>query len=80
MAGNRTTRVQYHCSFCGKNQDQVQRLIAGPNHVYICNECVALCNEIIAEEAGHPSGKPGSSDPSAGGWRVRTHEPADDDK
>jgi len=38
------------CSFCGKNQDEVQRLIAGPN-VYICDECVSLCNEIIAQES-----------------------------
>jgi len=37
------------CSFCGKYQDQVKRLIAGPG-VYICDECVELCNEIIAEE------------------------------
>ncbi len=37
------------CSFCGKNQDQVKRLIAGPN-VYICDECVELCDEIIQEE------------------------------
>ncbi len=37
------------CSFCGKYQDQVNRLIAGPG-VYICNECIELCNEIIAEE------------------------------
>ena len=47
MANNRTTRVQYHCSFCGKNQDQVKRLIAGPGAVYICDECVELCREII---------------------------------
>ncbi len=40
---------QLQCSFCGKSQDQVKRLIAGPN-VYICDECVALCNEIISEE------------------------------
>ncbi|MBV1758457.1 MAG: ATP-dependent Clp protease ATP-binding subunit ClpX [Dethiosulfatibacter sp.] len=40
---------QLKCSFCGKNQDQVKRLIAGPN-VYICNECVELCKEIIDEE------------------------------
>ena len=54
MASNRSGsgRVQYHCSFCGKNQDQVQRLIAGPGAVYICDECVELCREIIAEEAG----------------------------
>ncbi len=40
---------QLRCSFCGKSQDQVQRLIAGPN-VFICDECVALCQEIIDEE------------------------------
>lgn len=37
------------CSFCGKSQDQVKRLVAGPN-VYICDECVTLCQEIIKEE------------------------------
>ncbi|MEX2081275.1 MAG: ClpX C4-type zinc finger protein, partial [Dehalococcoidia bacterium] len=52
MAGNRSNRVQYHCSFCGKNQDQVRRLIAGPGAVYICDECVDLCREIIDEENG----------------------------
>jgi ATP-dependent Clp protease ATP-binding subunit ClpX len=40
---------QLRCSFCGKSQDQVRRLIAGP-HVYICDECVELCAEIIEEE------------------------------
>lgn len=40
---------QLKCSFCGKNQDEVKKLIAGPT-VYICDECVELCNEIIAEE------------------------------
>jgi len=40
---------QLRCSFCGKTQDQVRRLIAGPN-VYICDECVTLCQEIIEEE------------------------------
>ena len=40
---------QLKCSFCGKTQDQVRRLIAGPN-VYICDECVELCDEIIQEE------------------------------
>ncbi len=37
------------CSFCGKSQKQVRKLIAGPG-VYICDECVELCNEIIEEE------------------------------
>ncbi|WP_101772376.1 ATP-dependent Clp protease ATP-binding subunit ClpX [Peptostreptococcus faecalis] len=40
---------QYKCSFCGKSQDQVKRIIAGPS-VYICDECVELCSEIIKEE------------------------------
>ncbi|MGO1469900.1 MAG: ATP-dependent Clp protease ATP-binding subunit ClpX [Tissierella sp.] len=40
---------QLRCSFCGKPQDQVRRLIAGPN-VYICNECIELCKDIIEEE------------------------------
>ena len=39
-----------HCSFCGKSQDEVNKLIAGPS-VYICNECVDLCNDIIEEES-----------------------------
>lgn len=43
-------RTTYRCSFCGKSQDQVQRLIAGPGGVYICDECIDLCREIIEEE------------------------------
>ncbi len=42
-------KKQLKCSFCGKSQDQVKRLIAGPN-VYICDECIELCQEIIQEE------------------------------
>ncbi len=38
------------CSFCGKKQGEV-RLVAGPSDVYICHLCVALCNEILAQEA-----------------------------
>jgi len=41
--------IKLHCSFCGKSQDEVKKLIAGPM-VYICDECVGLCNEIIQEE------------------------------
>ncbi len=50
MTSSRSGRVQYNCSFCGKTQDQVKRLIAGPGAVYICDECVDLCREIIDEE------------------------------
>lgn len=42
--------MRYRCSFCNKGQEEVRRLIAGPNEVYICDECVQLCKEIINEE------------------------------
>lgn len=44
-----TKTPQFRCSFCGKTQDQVRKLIAGPE-VYICDECIGLCNEIISDE------------------------------
>jgi ATP-dependent Clp protease ATP-binding subunit ClpX len=50
VANSKNTRMTYRCSFCGKSQDQVQRLIAGPGGVYICDECIDLCREIIEEE------------------------------
>ncbi|HEX5164092.1 MAG TPA: ATP-dependent Clp protease ATP-binding subunit ClpX [Thermomicrobiales bacterium] len=50
MTGSRGGRVHYRCSFCGKGQEEVRRLIAGPGAVYICDECVQLCREIIEEE------------------------------
>lgn len=43
-----------YCSFCGKSQDEVKKLIAGPS-VYICDECVELCNDILHEEFGEPA-------------------------
>jgi ATP-dependent Clp protease ATP-binding subunit ClpX len=45
---------QLQCSFCGKSQRQVRKLIAGPG-VYICDECIELCNEIIDEEFSGPT-------------------------
>ena len=49
MAGkNNDNRVR--CSFCNKTQDQVRKLIAGPNGIYICDECVDICADIIEEE------------------------------
>lgn len=41
----------YKCSFCHKKQDEVNRLIAGPSQVYICDECVMLCQEIISDSS-----------------------------
>lgn len=49
MAG-RISEEKIRCSFCGKSQDQVRKLIAGPNGAYICDECVDICSEIIEEE------------------------------
>jgi ATP-dependent protease Clp ATPase subunit len=42
-------RIKARCTFCGKRQDQVKRLIAGPG-VFICDRCIELCNEIIRED------------------------------
>ncbi len=52
MASRKTNQTTYRCSFCGKTQDQVRRLIAGSGGVYICDECVELCRDIIREEQG----------------------------
>ncbi len=49
MARTRETNGVLKCSFCGKSQNDVRKLIAGPT-VYICDECIELCNDIIAEE------------------------------
>ena len=50
MANKSDDNKNYICSFCGKPQQQVRKLIAGPNGVYICDECIELCAEIIDEE------------------------------
>jgi hypothetical protein len=46
-----------HCSFCGKSQHKVEKLIAGPRGVFICNECVRLCDGILAG-TWSPTGQP----------------------
>ena len=51
------------CSFCGKSQREVRKLIAGPT-VYICDECIKLCNDIIAEESEREEGRPALSLPT----------------
>ena len=51
MARPTDSNEQLLCSFCGKSQRQVKKLIAGPG-VYICDECIDLCNEIIAKHSG----------------------------
>lgn len=61
----RARRQPLRCSFCGKSQldPRVTKLVAGPG-VYICNECVDLCNQIIAEELDRKRSQAGNSDPS----------------
>jgi ClpX C4-type zinc finger len=50
------------CSFCGKSQDEVRKLIAGPT-VYICDECIDLCNDIIAEGVDQEEQQEGAASP-----------------
>src|SRR5262249_55147003 len=53
-------RGRFSCSFCGKPKEEARRLIAGPDGVYICNACVALCQEIIAHDEGTPPAAQGA--------------------
>ena len=54
------------CSFCGKGQREVRKLIAGPT-VYICDECIKLCNDIIAEESEREENRPAVASAMANG-------------
>ena len=63
---DRQGRRRYtRCSFCGKGQDQVKKLVAGPG-VYICNSCIELCNEVLAEDARVRGGGPKMEDGGPG--------------
>ena len=65
------------CSFCGKSQEQVRKLIAGPG-VYICDECVDLCNEILDEELMEASGtSPVSAPRPSGGYAAKQRDSAE---
>ena len=61
MPAPRASRTNYRCSFCGKVQAQVKRLIAGEDRVFICDECVTLCEQMIAE--GSPPAQQDSAGP-----------------
>ena len=58
--GGGSRQGEYNCSFCGKDQENVKRLIAGPGSVYICDGCVELCREIIDEEQGEQTSTAGA--------------------
>jgi hypothetical protein len=60
VTGGDLPKKTLHCSFCFKSQHEVRKLIAGPAAVYICDECVELCNEFIARGAPRGSSKTAS--------------------
>ena len=60
----------YRCSFCQKEQWQVKRLIGGPGSIYICNECVDLFGEIIAEELAAPTAEPDVAHHDSTAWQT----------
>jgi threonine aldolase len=75
MARNQHPHGTYRCSFCGKSQEQVERLIAGPGGVYICDECIALCQEIISGVRGQPAPAPAApATPASPGSRRVTRQ------
>jgi ATP-dependent Clp protease ATP-binding subunit ClpX len=61
---------QLRCSFCGKNQDEIDKLVAGPA-VHICNECIDLCYGIV-----HPPSEPAEKKGASPSWRLAASWPA----
>ena len=59
-----STEKTLHCSFCGKSQHEVKKLVSGNNNVFICDECIDTCTEVMAEEALEASKEPGSPEAS----------------
>ncbi len=64
MGKNGTKEPECNCSFCGKSQDEVEKLIAGPD-VFICDECIVLCNEIVSEKETDKEGEVAVSKPNS---------------
>ena len=64
------TALRVRCSFCGKSGSEVEKVIAGPG-VFICNECIGLCNDILAAERGQPAQRPKAQLPA---WDTMTDE------
>ena len=74
MSNPRIPEAEYTCSFCGKAQNQVQRLIAGPGRVFICDECIALCQQILEDEAAEAGAELPLDDDEAPLERLTPHE------
>ena len=68
-------RRHTRCSFCGKDQSQVRKLVAGPG-VYICDQCIDLCTEILQADAtgGPPPAPSQRTTPDLGRWLARARE------
>ena len=62
-------RGTHRCSFCGKAQEDVRRLIAGPNLIFICDDCIGLCNRILTAEEGRAAGAPPAAEDALPGDR-----------
>ncbi len=71
MTTTRGSRTEHSCSFCGKPQSQVRRLLAGPGRVFICDRCVQLCQQVIEEDNPAPA-IPVVPSPKAGASRALT--------
>ena len=78
MANNNSGRDKNEkdlvCSFCGKHQDEVERMIIGPG-VNICSECIGLCADLLSDKPDHPGSN--SSRPSRGSASRACIQPAD---
>lgn len=64
-----------NCSFCGKSQKEIKKLIAGPNDVYICNLCVAICIEIINDDAQKDAAAAPTTEEGSGRKNVKKKVP-----
>ncbi|MGN8773429.1 ATP-dependent Clp protease ATP-binding subunit ClpX [Candidatus Weimeria sp. HCP3S3_B5] len=74
MAGRKYSN-DIRCSFCGRRQNEVRKLIEGPNGTYICDECIDICSEIIDEEFGDDSRLPFKSIDSTEGMEINLQKP-----
>ena len=74
MAGRKYCN-DIRCSFCGRRQNEVRKLIEGPNGTYICDECIDICSEIIDEEFGDDSRLPFKSIDSTEGMEINLQKP-----
>ncbi len=74
MAGRMNLEDRIRCSFCGKSQEQVNKLIAGPNGTYICDECIEICNEILEEDLIRGEGEENIEEAQPG-WDINLLKP-----